>query len=315
MKIRRPKLDKERKCRERENNSIQRMEKKDSHKYLYGKLTRLMCANKKVLDSSVYPILVLSKPDVSMNQDFLSETFEFIRNIKWQVIIDFDDQGSDSIGLCSVFKSGPDSSHCDIHEAEDYDGDDSIIESMDIKTHWIFGNGYAKLGREAVGFKQWNNSKRKRGLSLVIQSLAKRIPDARAVVLFLLLSEDYEPMADTFKDFCTYLDGPNQLVYVAANVEIVVDWEAKLSKTCLEEHELRERGVVGMSWSEFQECVQQLVGGIDRHQRYVTMATGSPYPLNNISFNNIEIVSALECEELRYFKLCRTFTAFIKGRT
>ena len=29
------------------------------------------------------------------------------------------------------------------------------------------------------------------------------------------------------------------------------------------------------------------------------MATGRPYPLNNISFNNIEIVSAMECEELR----------------
>jgi len=104
-------------------------------------------------------------------------------------------------------------------------------------------------------------------------------------------------MADTFKDFCTYLDGPNQLVYVAENNGIVTDWEAKLSSTCLEEHELRERGVVGMSWIEFQQCVQQIVCGIDRRLRYVTMATGSFCPLS-LSFNNIDVVGAKECEEL-----------------
>lgn len=296
---RRPKLDEERKRREGETNIFQGMEKQDSIKFLHDKLKRLLCANKKVLDSSVYPILVLSKPDASMNQDFLETMFHFIQNVKWQVIIDFDDQASDTSGLCSVYKSGPDAAPCDIHEAEDYDGDDNLIESIDIKTHWIFGNGYAKLHKEAVGFKQWNNSRRKRGLSLVIQSLAKKIPFARAVVLFLLFSKDYETLADTFKDFCTYLDGPNQLAYVAENSEIVKDWESKLSSTCLEEHELRERGVVGMSWSEFRECMQQLISGIDRHQCYVIMASGSPHPLKNACFSNIEIVSAKECEELR----------------
>jgi len=299
LKNRLPKLDEERKRRETEHDTIQGMEKHDSLKQLYDKLKRLLCANKKVLDSSMYPILVLSKPDARMNQEFLDQTFRFIQNIKWSAIIDFDDQGSDSKGLLSVFKSGPETPQCDIHEAQDYDEDENVIEGIDYKTHWIFGNGYEKLGKEAVGFRQWNNSKRKRGLSFVIQSLAKKIPGARAVVLFLLFSKEYEPMADTFKDFCTYLDGPNQVVYVAENSEIVVDWEAKLSSTCLEEHELRERGVVGMSWSEFQECVQQMVCGIDRHQRYVTMATGSPHPLRNVSFSNIDVVSARECEELR----------------
>ena len=299
LKNRLPKLDEERKRRETEHDTIHGMEKQDFLKHLYDKLKRLLCANKTVLDSSMYPILVLSKPDARMNQEFLYQTFSFIQNIKWQAIIDFDDQGSDSKGLLSVFKSDPTTPQCDIHEAEDYDGDENIVDGIDLKMHWIFGNGYEKLGKEAVGFKQWNNSKRKRGLSLVIQSLAKKIPNARAVVLFLLFSKDYEPMADTFKDFCTYLDGPNQLVYVAEKSEVVTDWEAKLSSTCLEEHELRERGVVGMSWSEFQECVQQIVCGIDRRQRYVTMTTGRSYPLKNVSFCNIDVVSAEECEDLR----------------
>lgn len=291
-----PKLDDQRKIREQAH--IQSVENQIPVRDLFNKLKRLLCANKKVLDSSVYPILVLSKPDASMNQEILDKTFRFVQKIKWLTVFDFDDHGTDSKGLCKVFKSGPDTPQCDIHEAEDYDEDDNVIEDIYCKTHWIFGNGYAKLGKEAFGFKQWNNSTRKRGLSQVIQSLAKTIPKGRAVVLFLLLSKDYQPVADTFKDFCTFLNGPNQLVYVAENSEIVSEWEKTLSNTCLEEHELRDRGVVGMSWTEFQECMQQMVCGTDRDQRYVTMATGSPCPLGNVSFNGIEIVSAKECEEL-----------------
>ena len=295
---RRPKLDEERRKRE-EGYAKPVWKKPDDLKHLHYKLKRLLCANKNVLDSSVYPILVLSKPGPNMNQEYLEKTFRFIENIKWKVIIDFDDQGSDSSGLCKIFKAGPDVSKCDIHEAEDYDENDDLIEGIDCKTHWIFGNGYAKLGKETKEFKQWNNSKRKRGLSLVIQSLAKKLPRARAVVLFMLLSKEYEPMADNFKDFCTYLDGPNQLVYAAESPEIVLEWVTKLSSTCLEEHELRDRGVVGMSWNEFQKCMQQIVGEIDRRQPCVIMSTGTPYPLEHVTFNNIDIVSAQECEELR----------------
>ena len=295
---RRPKLDeRRRKCEERDEQQV--LEKLDGLKNLRVKLKRLLYANKNVLDSSLYPILVLSKPGANMNQEYFEKTFRFIEDVKWKVIIDFDDQGSDSSGLCKVFKAGPGLSKCDIHEAEDYDENEDLIEDIDCKTHWIFGNGYAKLGKKTKEFKQWNNSKRKRGLSLVIQSLAKKLPRARAVVLFMLLSKQYEPMSDTFKDFCTYFDGPNQLVYAAESSEIVADWEAKLLSTCLEKYELRERGVVGMSWSEFQECMQQMVGGIDRQQRYVVMSTGTLYPLEHVTFNNIDIVSARECEELR----------------
>lgn len=102
-------------------------------------------------------------------------------------------------------------------------------------------------------------------------------------------------MTDIFEEFCTYFDGPNQLIYVAEGPDIVADWEVNLSKTCLEEHELQERGIVGMSWTEFQECMEQITCGPNRDQRYVIMATGIHQPLRNVSFN-IEIVSAKECE-------------------
>ena len=297
VKNRLPKLDEQRKMRE-QVLSNQSMESQIPVRNLFTKLKRLLCANKEVLDSSVYPILVLSKPDASMNQEMLDERFSFIQNIKWFTVFDFDDEGSVTRGLCKVFKTGPDTPQFDIHEAADYEKDHDAIENAHYKTHWIFGNGYSNLTQEPLEFKKWNISKRKRGLSQVIQSIGERLPVARAVVLFLLLSKEYQPVADTFKEFCSYLDGPNQLIYVAENSEIVASWEETLCNTCLEEHELRERGIVGMSWTEFRECIQQLVCGTDRDQRYVSMATGSPYPLGNVSFNGIEVVSAKECEEL-----------------
>ena len=290
-----PKLDEDRKKREQESNAAQCVGKEDSLKQLHSKLKTLLCSNKTFLDSSLYPILVLGKPNTAMNQEFLEQNFHFIQNIKWQVVIDFDDQGSDSNGLCAVFKAYR---QCQIHEAEDYSRDDNLTEQIYHETHWIFANGYTKLKKECLGFKQWNNSKRKRGLSLIIQSLANTIPGARAVVLFLLFLKECEPMADTFKDFCTFLDGPNQLLYVAENSEVVAAWEEKLSSTCLEEYQLRERGVVGMSWNEFQESVEQMVRGTDRRERYVAMVTGALFPVQNVTFNNIEIVSATECDEL-----------------
>lgn len=296
---RRPALDDLRKKREGEM-SDQNKEDQDSQKHLYSKLVRLLCANKERLDSSLYPILVLSKPGDTMRQEFLDETFGFIQSIPWKAIVDFDDEGSDRRGLCKVFKSGPGSPPCDIHEAEDYNESETLLDSiecMDPRIHWIFGNGYTTLNREKFSLKQWNNSKRKKGLNHVMQALAKTIPKGRAVVLFLLFSKECDTLADTFKDFCTYFEGPNQLVYVSENSEMVKGWVTKLASTCLEEHELRERGVVGMQWTEFRECMQQLISGIDRQRLYVTMANGRPFPLLN-TFKNIDIVSAKECDDL-----------------
>ena len=296
---RRPALDDLRKKREGEM-SDQNKEDQDSQKHLYSKLVRLLCANKERLDSSLYPILVLSKPGDTMRQEFLDETFGFIQSIPWKAIVDFDDEGSDRRGLCKVFKSGPGSPPCDIHEAEDYNESETLLDSiecMDPRIHWIFGNGYTTLNREKFSLKQWNNSKRKKGLNHVMQALAKTIPKGRAVVLFLLFSKECDTLADTFKDFCTYFEGPNQLVYVSENSEMVKGWVTKLASTCLEEHELRERGVVGMQWTEFRKCMQQLICGIDKQQLHVTMATGFPFPSSN-TFKNIDVVSAKECDDL-----------------
>lgn len=68
-----PKLDEQRKMREQVSN--QSMESQIPIQNLFTKLKRL-------LYSSVYPILVLTKRDASMNQEMLDERFSFIQNFK-----------------------------------------------------------------------------------------------------------------------------------------------------------------------------------------------------------------------------------------
>ena len=132
---------------------------------------------------------------------------------------------------------------------------------MHRRIHWIFANGCTTLTKEKFSLTQWNNFKRKKGLNQVMYRLSKTIPKGRAVLLFLLFSQECDTLADTFKDFCMYF---NQLVYVSENSDMVKDWVRKLSSACLEEHKLRERGVVGMQRTEFRECMQQLISGVDR---------------------------------------------------
>ena len=111
------------------------------------------------------------------------------------------------------------------------------------------------LLRRSLALRSGITSKEKKGLNQVMYRLSKTIPKGRAVLLFLLFSQECDTLADTFKDFCRYFEGPNQLVNVSENSDMVKDWVRKLSSACLEEHELRERGVVGMQWTEFRECM------------------------------------------------------------
>ena len=70
LKNRMSKLDQLRKTKENEQPL-----RGESPHCLSGKLCRLLCANKKCLDSSLYPILVTTKPDAHMTQEFLEENF------------------------------------------------------------------------------------------------------------------------------------------------------------------------------------------------------------------------------------------------
>ena len=151
LQKRRPALDEERKKREIETILVQNKGDQDSHKHFYDMLRRLLCANRERLDSSLFPILVLSKPGDTTRQEFLFESFVFIQGLPWKTIFYFDDEGSGSRGLCNVFKSGSGSRPCDIHEAEDYNESETLlksIECMDPGICWIFGNGYGTFAIE-----------------------------------------------------------------------------------------------------------------------------------------------------------------------
>ena len=171
----------------------------------------------------------------------------------------------------------------------------AIVDAQEMR---VFMKKISKLDEDRKKREQESNVTQDVGNDDSLQSLANTIPSARAGVLFLPFLKECEPMAYTFKVFCTSLDGPNRLLNVAENSKAVAAWEEKFSSTCLEEYQLRERGVVGTSLNDFQESVQQMVRGTDRGERYVAMIIGALFPVQNVTFNNIEIVSATECDEL-----------------
>ena len=300
-----PKLDNERNRLE-DQEMIKPKNREETTAYLFNRLQRLLCAGNKVLDSSVYPVLVLTKPDEKMDESYLSRHFGFISNVNWQLVIDFDDEGSKENNLCKIFTGRANTNTsplCSIHEAADFDNDEKLTEYILSQTCWIFANGYTKLGEKAVDFIKWRNSKRKRGITEVIKCLSTEIPKTRIVVLFALLSKYYEFVADIFAEFCTYLDGPNQLLYVAEDYNISSSWETQLCRTCVEESVVKDRGVVGMSWPEFQDAVLEMVSGIDLEKVYLPMSAGGLCQLTGDKFINISILSATECAQLESLDL------------
>ena len=294
----RPKVDEERKRREEELSKTAPTNEDSRH--LFRKLQRLLCAGKKTLDSSHYPILIVGKPDETMTRSYLASNFQFVTNVNWQAIIDFDNQGSKSHNLCKIFTEK--GRNCDIHEAEDFDGDEQLINGILGNTFWIFGNGYDNLRKPLVDFKQWRNSKRKRGITQIIHFLSKTLPQTRTTVLFLILSKACEEMADTFAEFCTYFDGPNQLLYIVEDKQIASSWKAELCQTCLTKSEVVERGVVGMSWNELQQCIDQMVHGTDPEEIYLMMSSGSQYPLKANHFNSLTVLNTRKCEEIENYE-------------
>ena len=303
LKERLPKLDKERNRLEQRDQEVLKFKgREENMKYLFPKLQRLLCAGSKTLDCSIYPVLVLTKPDETMDEAYLHRNFKFISKVNWLVVVDFDNEGSKESNLCRIFTDIRENTNtsplCNIHEAEDFESDDNLTDNILNQTCWIFANGYSKLGRRADDFKQWRSSKRKRGITEVIKCLSTEIPKPRIVVVFVLLCKAYEAVADIFAEFCTYLDGPNQLLYVAESHDIASSWETQLCRTCLEEDNVSDRGVVGMSWTEFQDAILQMITGIDSNKVYLPMSAGGLCPLKGDCFTTISVLSAIECTEL-----------------
>ncbi|XP_077977628.1 sterile alpha motif domain-containing protein 9-like [Glandiceps talaboti] len=267
---------------------------------LAKKLTWLLCTGQSTLDSSFYPILIINQPH---SRDIIWTQMRFIIEIDWVAIFDFD-ADSQKDGVCAMYSE---------HKIPNIQDPDMYLNIKDTctfrddidfpeKTSWIFANGRSKLDHKALNRVEWNmDISRSRGVKEAIRFFANEdvIPKRRAIVVFLLLSQDYDVMLEVFSEFSTYFT-PERLMCIAEDDYCFSGWAKEIvDKTCTREV-LQSRSVVGMPLQHVNETILLMKGIQQDTKCTIPSSTGAPVTLpqrDKNTLRDLEILSINECEE------------------
>ncbi|XP_070549789.1 sterile alpha motif domain-containing protein 9-like [Ptychodera flava] len=302
------------------------LSRKCQRRELSLRLQNLLCGGSKKIDASFYPILVINKPeeyicqsDGHEMQKSLVHYFEFIGSVKWVGVFDFDAESYES-GLCNIYQQKndikaqlPDTFHNIRDVVRFRDG----LKFPEITT-WIFSNGRSDMAEEEIilNRKEWN-AERSRGVEDAISFFAKPevVPDLnRAVILFLILSDDIDIMSDTFRKFYSSF-GIEHIVCIAEKNENFTKWADEIEKWCPKD-KLEDRSVVGMPWEDVKECIMKIQGVVQQSDFFLPTSTGARCPLSERDKNrwsDLSIVCQNECENTDMNKDNPNFEDFIQS--
>ena len=270
------------------------------------KLVRLLCHGEDDFVGEFYPILVINKPEKHMDESFLQETMTFLNKIQWKAVFDFDAEAT----VCKFFDSAEERSVEIIATTNDFDPrseenvarperleelKESILSSN--RCPWIFSNGHEETGNEQLDPVPWNKTKRE-GFRKAVDFFADTIPDGRAVIVHLLLSDEWQVMLEATQDFHSVF--PEQCVCIAEKENILTPWNAKLCDRNSDEMDtLTSRSIVGLSWKQVNQTIGELRGPKRYGECRLPSSCGSyvtmkPKILQRLE--DLDILGANQCE-------------------
>ncbi|XP_078690047.1 uncharacterized protein LOC144921188 [Branchiostoma floridae x Branchiostoma belcheri] len=299
-----PKLAQNRNTQEKNSAS----EKPSYNRYQYAKkLEGCLLGGEPDLRTR-YPILFISKPDFQPkhSQDITSE-LSFIAEIPWTAIFDLDPNSDDS-GICRLFRSQMKKA-CSLYQPEEkffhFSDHEELADSILFpeKTCWIFANGRHALEVEPHEAKRWNGTERCKAVKNAISFFSRpdKIPPGKAVVVFLIRSEDIDIMVSCFRncfeDFC----GIDNFLCLFENENAYESWKNEVQGVCGPE-ELQRKSIVGMPWAHINQTVQLINGLKIQTEPHIPTSSGSYVLLTNQYRNkldDLEVLSKNQCEDLR----------------
>ena len=226
-------------------------------------LKDILCHGAEKLDGSCWPLLATGAVDIS-EADF-KESFQFVSNMDWQGILDFDD-GREEAGMYSLLDKTEEKLY-EVKTADDFCSTSSpdqtgrvlaeehfknIYES-EVKP-WIFCNGYQLNGEEKYNITDWKR-KRREGFNKVVQYFRNSIPEGRGVVVILLTSKDDVFIEASEELLLTFQD---QWLMIAESKQLADAWIDGLQQRNVEID--RNRCLDGVSFVEVNKVLGQLMG-------------------------------------------------------
>ena len=284
----------------------QRQSQSGTTEDLCKKLVRLLCHGEDDFVGEFYPMLVINKPERHMDESFLREAMTFLNKIQWRAVFDFDAEAT----VCKFFDSAEERPVEIITTTDDFDPrsvenvakperleelKESILNSN--RCPCIFSNGHEETGNEQLDPVTWNKTKRE-GFRKAVDFFADTIPDGRAVVVHLLLSNEWKVMLEGTQEF--YSAFPDQCVCIAELENILTPWNAKLCDRNSDNMDtLKDRAIVGLPWKQVNKTIEQLRGPKQYGECRLPSSCGSyvtmkPKILQRLE--DLDVLGANQCE-------------------
>ncbi|XP_071801216.1 sterile alpha motif domain-containing protein 9-like isoform X3 [Asterias amurensis] len=264
------------------------------------------------LDESFYPVLIVNKPpesvmpsEAGLEQASIVQQFGFINAIKWVTVLDFYSKSLVN-GLCKLYH---DKRMVTLQEPKlfkDFESDVELRNNIDFpdKTLWIFTNGrddHPSFVTPRMNTQDWNRH-RSRDVEASISFFSKPsvIPEGRAVILFLILSDDeIDIICDTFRKISSSFQGLQNITCIAKDPESYAKFVSGVSKWFSEE-EIDQISVVGLNWEEINRIMMRMEGIHQTMDHELPCLGGRPSCFlsdkQREEWNDITVIYKNECE-------------------
>ncbi|CAC5362443.1 SAMD9 [Mytilus coruscus] len=271
------------------------------------KLRLLLCRGNERLNKSMWPLLVLNKPTENQKQDsHFTKSLRFLRHIYFHAVFDFDDRTNEN-GISKLYRNAEKSAVYSDEVFRHNAGKQADLEKIlgipiAMKTIWIFANGRHDMLEPMPHLNriEWSETY-STGIKDAITFFGNLISNGRLLVVFMLFSNDFNGVVETFYE-CTTRFGWKQLVVISAEEEIINNFRQLIvTEQKGTEYNIKMCSVAGEGTTWEHVCCTFLEATDNDDVSSISLPTRSgayvdvdPFIIQNMS--DLKILSAKQCE-------------------
>ncbi|CAL1542878.1 unnamed protein product [Lymnaea stagnalis] len=245
------------------------------------RLRNLLTGGTEKFEDTSYIFLMTSPIDSHMDQAYLLKNASFIKNLRPEVVFDFDPKGSTD-GIYNNLDSQqeekmrvlviPNNFEKEGKKHEEYT---NFLDGLanESKISWIFCNGYTEMSIDPMTPTDWNRKRRSAfqdGLKFYIENFNKD----RIIFMICLFSKNYSAMIEACDEVVTKL--PENWLLIAETESVAKLWQDQiLARNRVEKKDLLDRCVIGMPWEQINTTINQTLREPESHECYLPCSTGA----------------------------------------
>ncbi|XP_044221089.1 sterile alpha motif domain-containing protein 9-like isoform X2 [Thunnus albacares] len=263
-----------------------------------SRLSQMITGGSLSLDKSHFECYVIV---TNKSHPIQLESLGFLVELNPTAVLDFDPESAE----CGLQKHFEQQSTVSVHLPAQYkitEGVEDIANKLKLtrNTSWVFCNGGIK-DEAPSDIDEWLMDK---GASIrdVISFLCRKdvLPNKRFLVIFLLLStvsEQMDPLVETFSTFAQELRGTEQILCICDNEKAFTSWKDLIKARC--GIDISGRCIYELNFAEVNGTVLSLLSKNRRSSRFLPCGGGSQVLLEKKverSLSTLEILCMNQCE-------------------